>query len=75
MFTATKETRNAEIRREIMDLRDSRVIIQREIARLEDIQLFEPHNFTPDDSIKLRSLKADVARIKEDEDRLRTLMQ
>ena len=74
MPTATIAEHNAQIRKEIMDLRDSRIRIQREVAKLEDDQLFEPHNFTYDDAIRLRALKADIARIKAEEARLRTLV-
>lgn len=73
-ITLSHEANNAEIRKQIMDLRDQRYRLYREIAKLEDIQLFEPQNFTPEHSYWLRYHKADVARIKAEEARLRTLV-
>jgi hypothetical protein len=70
MRVETREHRNARIRREIMDLRDQRYRLYKEIARLEDIQLFEPENFSADDQYWLRYHQADVARIKAEEARL-----
>lgn len=71
----TRESRNAEIRKQIMDLRDQRYRLYKEIARLEDIQLFEPKSFTEEHAYWLRYHKADVARIKAEEARLRTLVR
>lgn len=73
-ITVSQEERNAEIRKQIMDLRDQRYRLYKEIARLEDIQLFEPKSFTEEHHYWLRYHKADVARIKAEEARLRTLV-
>lgn len=74
MYIETREKRNARIRREIMDLRDQRYRLYKVIARLEDKQFFNPKNFSADDQYWLRYHKSDVARIKAEEARLRTLI-
>ena len=74
-ITVSQEARNAEIRKQIMDLRDQRYRLYKEIARLEDLQLFEPKSFTEEHAYWLRYHKADVARIKAEEARLRTLVR
>ena len=62
---------NEKLRNEIMDLRDARVRIQRKVAELEDKKFWEPDSFTPDDAYWLYYYKADVARIKAQEQALR----
>lgn len=69
-----KDRKNAVIRQQIMDLRDHRYRLYKEIAKLEDKQVYEPANFTPDDAYWLYYHKADVARIKAEETRLRALI-
>ena len=56
---------------EIMDLRDYRIRLQRKVAELEDKALWEPKNFSEDDSYWLRYYRADIARIKATEEELR----
>lgn len=75
MYIKNKKIHNEQIRSRIMDLRDSRIRIQRKVAELEDKQLFEPENFNADDQYWLRYHKSDVARIKAEEARLRTLVR
>ncbi len=60
---------------EIMDLRDARIRLQRQAAALEDKALWEPQNFTEDDSYWLRYYRADIARIKGAEAELRARMK
>ncbi len=66
---------NEKLRNEIMDLRDMRVRIQRKAAELEDKKFWEPETFTPDDECWLRYYKADIARIKAQEQMLRNQMR
>lgn len=61
----------SRITNEIMDLRDSRIRLQRKVAELEDKALWEPKNFTEEDGYWLRYYKADIARIKSVEEELR----
>lgn len=66
---------NEKLRNEIMDLRDMRIRIQRKAAELEDKKFWEPDTFTPDDEYWLRYYKADIARIKSQEQALRNQMR
>ena len=59
---------------EIMDLRDARICLQRKVAALEEKSLWEPQNFTEEDSYWLRYYRADIARIKATEEELRNRM-
>ena len=59
---------------EIMDLRDDRIRLQRQVAELEDKALWEPENFTEDDAYWLRYYRAEIARIKAVEKELRYRM-
>jgi hypothetical protein len=59
------------ITEEIMDLRDTRIRLQRRASMLEDKALWEPENFTEDDAYWLRYYRADIARIKATEEELR----
>ena len=59
---------------EIMDLRDCRIRLQRQVAELEDKSLWEPENFTEDDAYWLRYYRAEIARIKAVEKELRYRM-
>ncbi len=56
---------------EIMDLRDTRIRLQRQVAALEDKALWEPNNFSEEDAYWLRYYRADIARIKAAEAELR----
>lgn len=62
------------ITEEIMDLRDARIILQRKVATLEEKSLWEPQNFTEEDSYWLRYYRADIARIQATEHELRHRM-
>lgn len=66
---------NEKIRNEIMDLRDMRIRIQRKAAELEDKEFWEPDTFTADDRYWLCYYKADIARIKAQEQALRNQMR
>lgn len=66
---------NEKIRNEIMDLRDMRIRIQRKVAELEDKEFWEPDTFSPDDREWLLYYKADIARIKAQEQVLRNRMR
>ena len=66
---------NERLRNEIMDLRDMRIRIQRKVAELEDKKFWEPDTFSYDDEYWLRYYKADVARIKAQEQALRNQMR
>ena len=59
---------------EIMDLRDCRIRLQRKVAMLEEKALWEPENFTEEDTYWLRYYRADIARIKATEEELRHRM-
>jgi hypothetical protein len=72
--TMSREERNAELRERIMDLRDQRYSIYKLISALEDKQAFHPDRFSADDQYWLRYHKSDVARIKAEEARLRSLI-
>jgi hypothetical protein len=65
---------NRRFAEEIMDLRDTRIRLQRKVAALEDKSLWEPDNFTEDDAYWLRYYRADIARIKASEEELRHRM-
>lgn len=65
---------NRRIMEEIMDLRDCRIRLQRNVAALEDKELWEPTNFTEEDAYWLRYYRADIARIKATESELRRRM-
>jgi hypothetical protein len=60
---------------EIMDLRDTRIRLQRQVAALEDKALWEPNNFSEEDAYWLRYYRADIARIKAAESELRARMK
>lgn len=60
---------------EIMDLRDTRIRLQRQVAALEDKALWEPNNFSEEDAYWLRYYRADIARIKAAENELRARMK
>jgi len=60
---------------EIMDLRDARIRLQRQVAALEDKALWEPNNFSEEDAYWLRYYRADIARIKAAESELRARMK
>ena len=66
---------NEKLRNEIMDLRDMRIRIQRKVTGLEEKEFWEPDTFTPDDREWLLYFKADVARIKAQEQALRNRMR
>ena len=66
---------NEKLRNEIMDLRDMRIRIQRKAAELEDKKFWEPDTFSYDDEYWLRYYKADIARIKAQEQALRNQMR
>lgn len=66
---------NERIRNEIMDLRDMRIRLQRKVAELEDKEFWEPDTFSEDDRYWLLYYKADVARIKAQEQALRNQMR
>lgn len=66
---------NEKLRNEIMDLRDMRIRIQRKAAELEDKKFWEPDTFTTDDEYWLGYYKADIARIKAQEQALRNMMR
>lgn len=59
------------IHEEIMDLRDTRIRLQRKVAMLEEKELWEPKAFTDEDAYWLRYYRADIARIKATEEELR----
>ncbi len=63
--------KNNRIISTIMDLRDDRIRLQRQVAWLEDKAFWEPTNFTEDDAFWLRYCRAEIARIKADEEALR----
>lgn len=65
---------NNRLMTEIMDLRDCRIRLQRQVAALEDKALWEPENFTEDDAYWLRYYRAEIARIKAVENELRYRM-
>ena len=60
--------------KEIMDLRDSRIRLQRRVAMLEDKELWEPKNFTEEDAYWLRYYRENIVHIKATEDELRHRM-
>lgn len=62
---------NEKLRNEIMNLRDDRIRLQRQVAELEDKEFWEPETFTPDDQYQLLKYKADIAQIKAKEQMLR----
>lgn len=64
----------SRLKDEIMDLRDSRIRLQRKVAELEDKALWEPENFNEDDGYWLRYYRADISRIKAVEEELRYRM-
>lgn len=66
---------NEKLRNEIMDLRDMRIRLQRKVAELEDKKFWEPDTFSYDDEYWLRYYKADIARIKAQEQALRNQMR
>lgn len=66
---------NEKLRNEIMDLRDARIRLQRKAAELEDKKFWESDAFSPDDEYWLRYYKADIARIKAQEQALRNQMR
>lgn len=66
---------NEKLRNEIMDLRDMRIRLQRKAAELEDKEFWEPETFSEDDRYWLRYYKADIARIKAQEQALRNQMR
>jgi hypothetical protein len=63
--------KNNRIINTIMDLRDDRIRLQRQVAWLEDKAFWEPNAFTEDDAFWLRYYRAEIARIKADEEALR----
>jgi hypothetical protein len=63
--------KNNRIVSTIMDLRDDRIRLQRQVAWLEDKAFWEPTNFTEDDAFWLRYYRAEIARIKATEEELR----
>ena len=65
---------NEKLRKEIMDLRDARYRLQRQVAELEEKDLWEPENFSENDKYWLYYYKADIARIKAQEQALRNQM-
>lgn len=60
---------------EIMDLRDARICLQHKVVELEEKALWEPNNFTEEDSYWLRYYRADIARIKDTEEEFRHCIQ
>lgn len=56
---------------EILDLRDARIRLGYKVIALEDKSLWEPKNFTEEDSYWLRYYRAEIARIKATEEELR----
>lgn len=62
------------VRNQIMDLRDNRIKIQREIASLEDLQFWAPWAFTTEQEQHLAQLKVQVECIKVQEKALRNLI-
>lgn len=66
---------NEKLRNEIMDLRDARIRLQRKATELEDKEFWEPESFSEDDRYWLRYYKADIARIKAQEQALRNQMR
>ena len=65
---------NNRIMNAIMDLRDCRIRLQRQVAFLEDKELWEPHRFTEDDAFLLRYYRNEIAHIKVTEEELRYRM-
>lgn len=59
------------IRNKIMDLRDERIRMQREIATLEDLNFWAPWSFTRAQANHLADLKLQVQLIKIQEQSLR----
>lgn len=66
---------NEKLRNEIMDLRDMRIRLQRKVTELEEKEFWEPESFSYDDRYWLSYYKADVARIKAQEQALRNQMR
>ena len=66
---------NTFIRKKIMDLRDERIRLQREIASLEDKEFWTPWLCTEDDTQRLTQCKLEVHLIKMQENALRKEMQ
>ncbi len=62
---------NTLIRNKIMDLRDERIRLQREIVALEDLQFWAPWSFTTAQEQDLADLKLQVDLIKIQEQALR----
>ena len=69
-----RKIHNTRIREQIMDLRDQRFRIYKIISELEDKQAFNPKHFSVNDAYWLKYHKADVARIKAEEARLRAMI-
>lgn len=63
-----------DIRNEIMDTRDRRVRLQRELAYLHDIEFWEPENLHWTQAKRIAELKAEIAKLKAYEDSLRALI-
>ena len=63
-----------DIRNEIMDTRDRRVRLQRELAYLHDIEFWEPENLHWWQAARIAELKAEIAKLKAHEDSLRALI-
>jgi hypothetical protein len=66
---------NERIRNEIMDLRDMRIRLQRKVVELEDKEFWEPDTFSEYDRYWLLYYKADIVRIKAQEQALRNQMR
>ena len=66
-----KECDNNLIRNKIMDIRDARIRIQRQILDLESKALWEPDTFTIVDQRKLECYKSNIAHLFATEQTLR----
>lgn len=66
---------NTFIREKIMDLRDTRIGLQRQIATLEDTTFWTPWLMTAEEEQHLAELRLEVQLIKVQENALRKEMQ
>lgn len=62
------------IKNKIMDLRDNRIRLQRQIVTLEDLEFWAPWSFTNEQIEQLEQLKLEVQCIKLQEKTLREEM-
>lgn len=63
-------TKQHWLRNKIMDLRDERVRLQREVSALEDIQFWTPWSFTTEQAQHLARLQTTIQKIKTKEQTL-----